>query len=487
MTRFTSSPGVNNRSQADRPIRVAVVGGGIAGVTAAWELRKRLGPEAHILIAEAYDRLGGKLKTVNFANGPVDMGAEAFMGLRQDFVDLVREVGLGDQLRTPSSDRPSGFFVDGKLVDIPRGTLMGIPATGASVAEVVGPEAAARIDAERSGAPMTWEPGQDVSVGQLVEARLGRVVVDRMVTPLLGGVYSTAADDLGVRATIPQLAEVLDERGAGGAEFYLIDVVQQLLDQRAAKAAHTDAGARPPMFYGFESGYRRLIDALRAQSGAEVLYNTGVESIGRNNDGWYLEPIGFVDAVILAAPAPTTSVLLQDVAPVAAEAMRSIDLASSVVVGMRFASAYGIPERSGVLLGPDAPTEAKAFTFSSRKWPHLEQRGGAFVRASFGTFRDPWYVEADDRALVAYALDDLEKITGERKKPEEYFVQRWWGGIPRYGVGYMERINEAFQDVRDIRGLALAGSMLSGVGVPATAATGRAAAAEIVEEMGWNN
>ena len=151
---------------------------------------------------------------------------------------------------------------------------MGIPATGASVAEVVGPEAAARIDAERSGAPMTWEPGQDVSVGQLVEARLGRVVVDRMVTPLLGGVYSTAADDLGVRATIPQLAEALDERGAGGAEFYLTDVVQQLLDQRAAKAAHTDAGARPPMFYGFESGYRRLIDVLREQSGAEVVIVT---------------------------------------------------------------------------------------------------------------------------------------------------------------------------------------------------------------------
>ena len=114
-------------------LRVAIIGGGIAGLAAAWELRRQLGPNARILLTEAYDRLGGKLKTVNYANGPVDMGAEAYMGFRQDFTELVESVGLGDQLCVPSG-LPSGFYVDGALVDIPRRTLMGIPSRGADVA-----------------------------------------------------------------------------------------------------------------------------------------------------------------------------------------------------------------------------------------------------------------------------------------------------------------------------------------------------------------
>lgn len=460
-------------------LRVAVIGGGIAGLAAAWELRRQLGPNARILITEAYDRLGGKLKTVNYANGPVDMGAEAYMGFRQDFTELVESVGLGDQLCMPSG-LPSGFYVDGALVDIPRRTLMGIPSRGTDVAEVVGQDGAARIDAERNGQPMTWTPGQDTSVGQLVEARLGRIVVDRLVSPLLGGVYSCNAFDLGVRATLPQLAAELDRRGAEGQPFFLVDAVEHLLSKRPVP----EAGDKPkPVFRSLRGGYASLVDALVRHADPELLRNTAVESIGRTRSGYYIDPIGEFDAVIVATPAPTASAILQYMAPTAADVLGDIDLASSVVVGMRMASAHGIPERSGVLLGSDAPTEAKAFTFSSRKWPHLAERGGAFVRASFGSFGNPWHLDVDNRALLSFAVEDLERITGERKTPEEYFVQRWWGGLPRYGVGYMDAMSQAYDEVLGIRGLALAGSMLNGVGVPATAASGVEAAREIFREM----
>ena len=460
-------------------LRVAIIGGGIAGLAAAWELRRQLGPNARILLTEAYDRLGGKLKTVNYANGPVDMGAEAYMGFRQDFTELVESVGLGDQLCVPSG-LPSGFYVDGALVDIPRRTLMGIPSRGADVAEVVGQDGAARIDAERNGQPMTWTPGQDTPVGQLVEARLGRIVVDRLVSPLLGGVYSCNAFDLGVRATLPQLAAELDRRGTEGQPFFLVDAVEHLLSQRPAP----QEGVKPkPVFRSLRGGYASLVDALVRHANPELLRNTAVESIGRTRSGYYIDPIGEFDAVIVATPAPTASAILQYMAPTAADVLGEIDLASSVVVGMRMASAHGIPERSGVLLGSDAPTEAKAFTFSSRKWPHLAERGGAFVRASFGSFGNPWHLDVDNRALLSFAVEDLERITGERKTPEEYFVQRWWGGLPRYGVGYMDAMSEAYDEVLGIRGLALAGSMLNGVGVPATAASGVEAAREIIREM----
>lgn len=460
-------------------LRVAIIGGGIAGLAAAWELRRQLGPNARILLTEAYDRLGGKLKTVNYANGPVDMGAEAYMGFRQDFTELVESVGLGDQLCVPSGLQ-SGFYVNGALVDIPRRTLMGIPSRGADVAEVVGQDGAARIDAERNGHPMTWTPGQDTSVGQLVEARLGRIVVDRLVSPLLGGVYSCNAFDLGVRATLPQLAVELDRRGAEGQAFFLVDAIEHLLSQRPAPPE----GVKPkPVFRSLRGGYASLVDALVRHADPELLCNTAVESIGHTRSGYYIDPIGEFDAVIVATPAPTASAILQYMAPTAADVLGDIDLASSVVVGMRMASAHGIPERSGVLLGSDAPTEAKAFTFSSRKWPHLAERGGAFVRASFGSFGNPWHLDVDNRALLSFAVEDLERITGERKTPEEYFVQRWWGGLPRYGVGYMDAMSQAYDEVLGIRGLALAGSMLNGVGVSATAASGVEAAREIIREM----
>lgn len=463
-------------------LRVAVIGGGIAGLSAAWELRRQLGPNARILLTEAYDRLGGKLKTVNYANGPVDMGAEAYLGFRGDFTELIESVGLGDQLCVPSG-LPSGFFVDGALVDIPRRTLMGIPSRGEDVVEVVGAAGAARVDAERNGQPMTWTPGQDTSVGQLVEARLGRIVVDRLVSPLLGGVYSCNAFDLGVRATLPQLAEELDRRGSAGESFFLVDAVDSILSQRPAPQKEANGTKPKPVFRSLKGGYASLVDALVRHADPEVLRNTGVESIGRTRNGYYIDPIGEFDAVIVATPAPTASAILQYMAPTAAEVLGEIDLASSVVVGMRMASSHGIPERSGVLLGNDAPTEAKAFTFSSRKWPHLAERGGAFVRASFGSFDNPWHLDVDNRALLSFAVEDLERITGERKNPEEYFVQRWWGGLPRYGVGYMEAISQAYDEVLGIRGLALAGSMLNGVGVPATAASGVEAAREIIREM----
>lgn len=466
--------------------RIAVIGGGIAGLSAAWELRRLVGDRAHILVAEAYGRLGGKLKTVDFATGPVDMGAEAFLGTHRDFLDLLAQVGLKDHVRTPSELR-SGLFVRGRLVDIPQQTYMGIPAEGASVRDVVGEAVAARVDAERRGEAMGWTPGNDCAVGQLVTQRLGRGVAEGLVTPLLGGVYSTSADDLGVRATLPELADALDEAGREGKKFYLTDIIKDLLARRdAARRAASSAqkGTQVPAFYSLENGFRSVVQALLQQSGAEVLYNTAVEALGRSPHGWYIEPIGVVDAVILATPAPIASVLLQDCASTASEALRSIDLASSVVVGMRFASSHGIPERSGILLGPSAPTEAKAFTFSSQKWPHLAARGGAIVRASFGTYHQPWFVEADDRALLAYALDDMHTLTGERKRPEEFFIQRWWGGIPRYGVGHADCVAEAMKDVEGKYGLALAGSMLSGVGVPATVATGRAAAQRIAAQLG---
>lgn len=461
--------------------KIAIVGGGVSGLTAAWEIRRRLGPGAHIQVLEAYDRVGGKLKTVDFSDGPVDMGAEAFLTRRTGLAELITKLGLGDELREPSGAR-SAFLVDGRLVDIPAATVMGIPAHGKDASDVLTTEGCAAVNAERDGAPLPWIAGDDVNVGELVRRRYSGEVVDRLVSPMLGGVYSSSADDLGLRASVPQIAEALDNLVDRGEDVYLSTAVEQVLSARSAQSAQPSG----PAFNSLATGYRTLVHRLAEASEADIRVNTQVEAIGHLTGRIYLEPVGRVDAVIVATPAPTAAVLLQDMVPVAADILGGVDLASSAVVGLRFPSDEGLPQRSGVLIGQDGPTHAKAFTFSSRKWPHIGQRGsgiGAFVRASFGSFRDPSLVDAEDRTLIGYALEDLESVTGFTGRPAETFVQRWWGGLPVYGVGHNELMGTARNAVAEVPGVAVAGAYLDGVGVPACADAGRAAATKIADEL----
>ncbi|WP_297009218.1 protoporphyrinogen oxidase [uncultured Corynebacterium sp.] len=464
---------------------IAVIGGGVSGLTAARTLRRNLGPAADILILEAYDRLGGKLKTVDFADGPVDMGAEAFLTRRTGLTALVDELGLSDDLRVPSGLR-SCFYVDGRLVDAPARTVMGIPARGADVAGIVSADTAARIDAESTADPIAWAPGDDVNVGALVRSRYGADAVARLVSPMLGGVYSASADALGLRATVPALARSFDDLASSGAQVRLSTAVDRLLVERedAARALAAEGGKPAPAFNSFAHGYRSLVRALAEDADADIRLNTQVESVNRWQGRFWLEPVGEVDAVVVATPAPTAAVLLGDVAPEAGDLLSGVELASSAVVGMRFDTDAGLPRTSGVLLGTDAPgVHAKAFTFSSRKWPHLADRGGAFVRASFGTLADASLVDADDRTLIGYAVEDLATVSGFTARPVETFVQRWWGGLPSYGVEHLDRIAAVRDSLAQHPRVALAGAALQGVGVPACADSGRDAALKIITDL----
>lgn len=265
----------------------------------------------------------------------------------------------------------------------------------------------------------------------------------------------------------------------------LSTAVARLLAARdeAARAVADSGQAPTPVFNSFAHGYRGLVRALAADADADIRLNTQVESVSRWRGRFWLEPVGEVDAVVVATPAPTASVLLGSVAPTVSELLGEVELASSAVVGMRFDTDAGLPQTTGVLLGTDGPTHAKAFTFSSRKWPHLAERGGAFVRASFGSLADASLVEADDRTLVGYAVEDLRTVTGFPARPVETFVQRWWGGLPSYGVGHLGRIAAVRDGLAGVPGVALAGSVLQGVGVPACADSGRDAAQKIVADL----
>ena len=469
-------------------MNIAIIGAGLAGLTAAYELRAREN-DLKVDVYEATDRLGGKLHTVAFEAGPTDMGAEAFMARRQDAVEFFTELGLADSLVEPSGLR-SLVWVDGEARALPTGGVMGIPSTSETVKHLVSEDTAQRIDTEADREGFDWEVGGDVNVGKLVRERYGDEVVDNIVSSLLGGVYSCTADDLGVRATIPQLAEEFDRLAADGP-VHLSTAVANL--ERSRREMPTGQGA---VFKTFRDGYQEVYETLAEKSGADIYIDAFISAIsleGSAEEPKYRLKGGedkAYDHVILAVPAPTAALLLKEIAPEASEALKTVKLANSAVVGMRFATDEGLPQNSGVLVSTGAEdVHAKAFTFSSRKWPHLAERGGALVRASFGRFGDNVAITASEDDLVDWALDDLETVTGFDGRAaglEEIYVQRWLGGLPRFDEGHLatvSKVRSLLLDEPKASHISLTGAWAGGVGVPAVIADARAVAAAAVAKQ----
>lgn len=465
-------------------MRYAVIGAGLAGLVAATELRKAE-PEATIDVFEATDRIGGKLFTVPFASGPTDLGAEAFLARRQDAVDYFTELGLADDFVSPSGLR-SLVYSQSETRSLPSGGVMGIPSSSAPVAHLVSEDTAARIDAESEAPAIDWVIGGDVNVGKLVRARYGDEVVDRVVSALLGGVYSCTADDLGLRATIPQLAETFDELAQAGEKTTLSAAVSAI---EASRPAADPAQPKTPAFATFRGGYAQAYEALAEASQADIYLDAFISAIERDGEGFHVvgggEPATMpYDKVVVSTPAPTTALLLKNLAPEASAALKSVKLSNSVLVGMKFDSAEGLPENSGLLIAADQPgVHAKAFTFSSKKWPHLAERGGALIRASFGRFGDDTAIRAEEDDLVDWALDDLQNITGFDGRAaglSEIYTQRWYGGLPRYDENHLATVAEVRAGVAELDGVEVTGAWAGGVGVPAVIADSRAAVQRLV-------
>ena len=457
-------------------VRVAVVGGGITGLTAAYRLRGLLGPGAAITVLELGDRLGGKLRTVSLAGHRYDVGAEAFLARRPELADLATELGLADSLVHPTS-ASARIRAGGRSLPVPAGTVMGVPVSPSAVAGVLSDDGVRRVAAESELPPVDLG-GADVSVGELLTDRLGPEVADRLVDPLLSGVYAGRAASLGLRATMPALAAKLDA-GAGS----VLAAASSLLPPPSA------SGERAPVFGTLAGGLGSLVASLVRASGAEVLSGQPVRGLRRLVDGWRLE-IGSaprpsfldVDLVLLAVPAPAARKLLADVAPAASVAYGQISLASMAVVALVLPGDVALPELSGVLLASGerhasgTPFLAKAFTFSSRKWAHLAGADHLLVRGSVGRFGEAEVLQRDDSELIAGVRADLAELTGITAAPIDSLVTRWGGGLPQYGVGHLELVDTIERAVAAVPGLAVAGAALHGVGLPACVASADQAA-----------
>ncbi len=468
-----AAPAAQAAAAPVRPRRVAVVGGGIAGLAAA----RQAALDGHrVTLIEADSRTGGKLALGAVAGVPVDLGAESILARRPEGTALAEQVGLADEIVHPANTA-AGVLSRGELHPLPGGQLMGVPGDLRALAAsgILNAAALARVRADRL-LPRT--PAEtDVSVGEYVARRLGREVVDRLVEPLLGGVYAGHADRLSLFATIPQLAPLA---GSGGS---LTNGVRDLL------ARSRENGAGGPVFAGIRGGVGRLpgaVDRDARRRGAEVRTGVSVSSLIKTADGWRLALSDGgaldADAVVLAVPAYAAARLLSGHAPTAAEQLGAIEYASMAIVTFAFPAAGigpdGLPG-SGFLVPPVDGLAIKAATFSSAKWPWLAHSAGNLVilRTSLGRHGEDKDLERDDEDLVKAALDDLSGAIGLSATPVETHVQRWYEALPQYAVGHLDRVARARAALPE--GIAVAGAAYDGIGIPACIASAHKAVAAL--------
>jgi protoporphyrinogen/coproporphyrinogen III oxidase len=430
--------------------RVAIVGGGVTGLTVAYRLLER-DSSLDVTVLEASGRAGGKLRSVDVGGFRLPAGPDSFLARKPWAVELCRELGMGSDLVEPRATG-SYLWTAAGLVPYPSGTAFGIPSDLGDVFRWPGLSRAGRMRALRDLLIRKRRVDGDESLGALLRRRLGDEATDRAIGPLLAGLYAGDVDRLSVRATFPELpgwekAQGSLLRGATAA---------------SKNARRNDAG---PVFLKPRDGVERLTDALSDKVGDRLRLKAAVTAIERENEGWRVRSAdGDVeaDAVVVTANAPTAADLLPS-GP-ASDLLREIPFVSTAAVLMVYSSGTGskLPAGSGFVVPRDA-APMTACTWLSAKWPDPAYGSRAVLRCFVGSAGEEDVLEASDGDIVDACARHLTALLPLPASPQHAEVVRWPKAMPQYLVGHLERaaaIREALP-----AGIVVAGQALDGVGV----------------------
>lgn len=487
-----AEPPAGTSSKSRKP-QIAIIGGGIAGLSAAWSLVKDRKVDADVTIFESSDSVGGKLQLLELQGITLDAGAESLLAVRPEAVALAKAVGLGSSLVEPSTMRAS-VVADGSLQPLPAGLISGIPTDLRALAasEIMSIPGLLRVPLDHV-LPKTDLTG-DVSIGDYVATRMGREVVDRLVEPMLGGVYAGQADNLSLEMAMPAL-------------FRLAKREKSLLfaakEARATGAANSGARKSGAIFAGISGGVGRLPLALAdrlARRGVRIECDAPVSAIRRTSNGWRVaariegkaHPRDF-DAVVVAVPAPVAAKILRKANPAASTLLETVPYASVAVVTLMYSpdSVPATVSGSGFLVPPVEGFDVKGVTYSYRKWSWVARAGAAardatgkkrsvaVIRTSLGRFGDAFVKQHSDDELTDIAVRDLRLIAGLPASPIASAVTRWDDSLPQYTVGHRERMMSAREELVSTPGIALCGAAYDGIGIPACIGSAQFAAGQV--------
>lgn len=481
-------------------MRTAIIGGGIAGLAAAYELEKARSADSRIsyTLFEGRDRLGGSISSRVVDGTVLEGGPDSFISEKPAGAELARELGLGlDLIPSNDAERKTWILVGKRLVPLPDGLMFLIPTKLVPTALTPLFSLSTKI---RMGLELLHPPRpstQDESVAALVERHFGKEAVDRLADPLLSGIFGGDANQLSARTVLPKLVEM--EAQYGSLTRGMLAAHKKM---RAAMAARAAANGSEPgngpiakpaprgTFTTLRGGLQQMIDAIQAKlNPLSVRLETAVQAVERTAAGWQVTAGGRTetyDAVIFAAPAYIAGSLLSRVDAQLGQELESIPYSSSITVNLLFnESKIGtLPEGFGFLVPASSGRAMLACTFVHRKFLGRTAPGKAVLRAFLGGMRHESLMGEPDNVLVATVRRELSEILGPRvlgpqMEPEMVQVSRWRRAMAQYAVGHQERVRRINERVATFPGLKLAGNAYDGIGIPDCIRLGRKAAREI--------
>jgi oxygen-dependent protoporphyrinogen oxidase len=466
-------------------IRIAIVGGGISGLAAAFTLEEhRRAGGVEYTVFESSPHFGGVLRTERIDGCIVEAGPDSFISEKPWAADLCRTLGLGDQLiGSNDADRKTYILVRGRLIPMPDGLMFMVPTkilpTGLS--PLFSWATKFRMARELFHPPRAAEA--DESVASLVERHYGSEMVDRLADPLLSGVYGGEAANLSVRAVLPRFAEMERTHGSlGRAMLAARKKIPRPLGKPSA-----------PLFTSLKNGMQQLVETIVPRlNSASLIASTRVQSIQPEAIGWAVrvqpdpENPGVrtthFDAVILALPAPATARILAACAPDLSAELAAISYSSSITVGLGYDRSVRelLPTGFGFLVPRSEGKKLLAATFVHNKFPHRAPDDRALLRCFFAGSNAENIWELSDEAIVAIVRSELQQILGVSAEPLFARVYKWKSAMAQYGVGHLDRLDRIERLRQQLPGLALAGNGYRGIGVPDCVRSGQSAANQLL-------
>lgn len=468
--------------------RIAIIGGGISGLTAAYRLTKLL-PDAQLELFEASDRLGGVLKTQIGEDYLLELGADSFIRTIPDAVELCEELGLGGEI-IPTNDRQRRALVlhRGKLHPVPQGFVQMRPErlTPMLTTPLLSWQGKLRLLAERFiPARRNTTPGPlDESVASFFTRRLGREVFERLVQPLLAGIYTADPYKLSVAATMPSALQAEQKYGSL--------VKAALAARKESQTSSNASGARYASFVTLKGGLAQLIVTLQEQlHGVQIHHQVQVRSIRKSTDQTWLISTNSGDAhmnfdgVVVALPAPRAAEAIESFDTELAAELGSIPYASSAVAGLiyRRNQVRDTLDGFGMVVPSVEGRKIVAASYSSVKFPGRAPDDQVVLRVFVGGALQPELLELADDKIVTLAKNEIAEILRIEGEPLHSELVRWQEKMPQYHVGHVQLVDSIERRVSAHPGLVLAGNAYRGVGIPQCVKAGNMAARNLAETL----
>jgi oxygen-dependent protoporphyrinogen oxidase len=468
--------------------RIAVIGAGITGLSCAMRLHT-LDPELDLHIYERDQQPGGKLRTEHVDGFVIEQGPDAFLASKPAGLALSERLGLQDRMVEPIPENRGSFILHrGKLQPLPQGLSGLVPGDIRQMfrSPLISPAGKARLAIEYFIPPRKGTT--DESIAAFMTRRFGQETWERMVEPLLTGIYAGHGDQLSLGATFPNLRAL--ERTHGG-------ILKGAAATRREVASRTDHPEPRKGFISFDDGMSVLIDAAIdrvKRNRTEVHFGVACTAIVRNEEartftvtfeeGGESRTETF-DGVVVALPAWIAAPLFREVAPVASEDLASIEHSPSGLIAVAFPESqltrplkgygYVVPRIEG--------RDVTAMTWVSSKWPNRAPKGQVLVRVFVGRAGREDVLKRDDDGLVSVALAELRDVLGLSVSPTLTRVQRWDKAMPQYTMGHLDRVDRIVASIAHIPGIEIAGNMLRGVGIPDSISSGETSASNLLIDM----